>query len=931
MRKIFFLIVLLAGCMKAAAVVNSRIIISKEMALQTAKDAVGEGDYDYYIGETYWTFTPVSPKDVPVPSKAWLVFVDEEPNSGWEHPCKYVYVKKTEEIPVTSLVYEVIDAVCPPTYVKLEPLETKNRYGDAARMKPFVPKTNAPNPAAGNTYAVILDGGMSVTSHNERYWNDCSFLYQTLRNTYEVPKQNIKVIMSDGTSEEADLNTFEGTFESSPLDLDGDGYPDIEYSANKANLKAVLAELGSKLTDDDHLLLFVTDHGGYDHTKNSSFIYMWNNERLYPEELASYLEPVDAGFVTIVMGQCYSGGFIDKLQKTNRVIITACGEDEKSYSSTTVPFNEFLYHWTSAINGADALGKNVCTKSGISVIDAQAYAAVSDVYANNEAKFGSETPQLNYFTHSVVYDLSLSNIPPVVDLCFDEYKDPSVSELKTTSYRKIKGLIPFRHDFIKSYFDIDTRFYDNYFFWSNPYIWIRNQADGFEVHTTETPIIEDYKLIYMYVQVRNKGVKPYNKGNFGINSFWAKKGMVLTEREWKGQSAMSGDIDGGAFQNVLVRNTLDPGASAVIEMRKMFFLDDFHDLQENEEIPLCLLAFIRQTDDKSNFPVDSNAIAATWMTDKLGQSNVSLFCRNMSITDRFPDSLRVYVVNSRNGLEKWGLYLMNSDRLNSLLTEAKLSLKLSPNLMTSWNNGGQEGEDVEIDKNEQNTFLLTGAASKLQSLKMEPYQVGKMDLRCNFLAENGISDRKEYDVDIAMIDEKTGQCLGGETFRIIQQPRAAINPTIASVQTNGMTMLKAENLKEDVLYKWYDADGTLVGTGETFAVPAGKPQTAYQLKVEAKTDGAISYSEFVQAESSMIRSVDSQSNSSLVRVLLEGPAGERSTLRLASATGNAPVTEYAVESGATECCIPAEGLSSGVYQVSLMENGTLTGVKKFMK
>lgn len=929
MRKIFFLIVLLAGCMKAAAVVNSRIIISKEMALQTAKEAVGEGDYDYYIGETYWTFTPVSPKDVPVPSKAWLVFVDEEPNSGWEHPCKYVYVKKTEELLVFNPRCAVIDAVCPPIDVKLEPLETKNRYGDAARMKPFVPKTNAPNPAAGNTYAVILDGGMSVTSHNERYWNDCSFLYQTLRNTYEVPKQNIKVIMSDGTSEEADLNTFESTFESSPLDLDGDGYPDIEYSATRANLKTVLAELGSKLTDDDHLLLFVTDHGGYDHTKNSSFIYMWNNERLYPEELASYLEPVDAGFVTIVMGQCYSGGFIDKLQKTNRVIITACGEDEKSYSSTTVPFNEFLYHWTSAINGADALGKNVCTKSGISVIDAQAYAAVSDVYANNEAKFGSETPQLNYFTHSVVYDLSLSNIPPVVDLCFDKYKNPSVSVQKTTSYRAIKDFFSARHDFIKSYFGIDTRFSNNYFFWSNPYIWIRNQADGFEVHTTEKPIIEKEKDVYVYVKVRNKGVKTYDKSNVEVRTFWTESSIVPTEAQWKGYSTLN-NSQGGEFCTDDVEDVLAPGASTIVELNKAFSGKSLKALQK-DSAELCLLAYLRPSDSNVGFLVDSNAIAATWLTDKLGQSNVYHLHRNMLTTDRVSDSLRIQVVNSGNGLGKWGLYLMDSDRLNSLFTEARVSLRLSPNLMTSWNNGGQESEDIEIDKNEQNRFLLTGTASKLHSLKMEPYQAGKMGLQCNFLAENGISERKEYDVDFAMIDEETGQCLGGETFRIIQDPRAAINPTIASVQTNGMTMLKAENLKEDVLYKWYDADGTLVGTGETFAVPAGKPQTAYQLKVEAKTDGAISYSEFVQAESSMIRSVDSQSNSSLVRVLLEGPAGERSTLRLASATGNAPVTEYAVESGATECYIPAEGLSSGVYQVSLMENGTLTGVKKFMK
>lgn len=45
----------------------------------------------------------------------------------------------------------------------------------------------------------------------------------------------------------------------------------------------------------------------------------------------------------------------------------------------------------------------------------------------------------------------------------------------------------------------------------------------------------------------------------------------------------------------------------------------------------------------------------------------------------------------------------------------------------------------------------------------------------------------------------------------------------------------------------------------------------------------------------------------------------------------AKVEKHKVESGATTCTIPADGMPSGVYQVTLIENGTVTGTKKFTK
>lgn len=927
MKKIIFSLVLLLYCMVAEKV-SAQLSITPQKAVQFARSMVGNDSCDYYLSLLSSMTYPEEPSRNM--GETWLVFVDEEPNSGWEHPCKYVYIKRYQVLQRDSL-YFVVDSMCPPNNTKLVPMYKPNRYGEKAKMKPSVHKnlSNDPNPVAENTYAVILNGGMCKTSNNERYWNDCSFIYKTLRNTYGIPKPNIKVIMSDGTDEGIDMNSIVGGFVSSPLDLDDDSIPDIEYAATKANLQTVLNEMAQKLTDDDHLMIFVAGHGGYDSKKQSSYLYLWDKVKLYPNELNNYLEPIDAGFISIVMGQCNSGGFIDPLKKTNRIIATACAENERSYGSTTIPFEEFLYHWTSALNGYDAYGKKVSVKENIPIMDAQAYAARNDVYANDKTKYGHEVPQINYFTHSVAYDLSLANIPPVVDLCFDKYRTPVTSELMTRSYKKgffSEGPTHVDVSILNSYSGLDTKNKLNYLFWNNPYIWIRNQNDGKDVHVTEKPIIEAGKPIYVYTQVRNKGVKSYTDRRIGVKTFWTKSNAVPNLADWKGY-ATKDEYVGGEFSTKTVKDELQPGSTSIIEMNHYFTDDDLDTLQK-DDANLCILAYIKRQSDNEGFPVDSNDIAAVWDTDKLGQSNVIL--QELKYEDFLQaDILDVDLSNKSSSFKNWNIDVRISNYIDSIKSKANVALRLSPSLMTSWNNGNQQCINIKEVDRANCGFHVDGDSASLGVIKLQPYQRGKIGIKCNFFAENAITEKKQFDVDVAVRDNATGQILGGETFRIIQYPRPAINPHIETTKINGKTTLTATNVSENVIYKWYNEQGELVGEGNTFAVPAGVSASSYRVKAEALSDGAISYSAMEPAESSTIKSVQSDPGS--VNVIFEGPANSGTTLRLASATGNAPVTEYSVEAGSTVCNIPADNLASGVYQVTMVENGVVVGTKKFTK
>ncbi len=219
---------------------------------------------------------------------------------------------------------------------------------------------------ASNDYAVIISGGFDDENNWIRYWNDCSAMYSALVDVYDYLPSHIYVIMSDGTSSGLDRVlsvTYDSwgnpiyTRDSSPLDLDGNGTNDIQYSATKSNISTVFNTLSNILDEDDHLFVFTTDHGGHS-SGNDVYLYLWG-ETMTDDEFATELDKVDAGKITVTMEQCNSGGFIDDLSENGRIISTACLAAEESYALANLTYNEYVYHWISAVAGETPEGTTV--------------------------------------------------------------------------------------------------------------------------------------------------------------------------------------------------------------------------------------------------------------------------------------------------------------------------------------------------------------------------------------------------------------------------------------------------------------------------------------------------------------------------------------------------------------------------------------------
>ncbi len=201
-----------------------------------------------------------------------------------------------------------------------------------------------------NNYAVIINGGGNIGNNYITYWNDCSAYYKTLTQLYGYKAENIYVLISDGLNANNDRTLGNGAIDSSPWDLDGNGTNDIQYAATKANLSKVFTDLSKKITNQNYLFVYLTGPGGYDSIKGS-FITLWNEEFLFPEDFAKEIDKINASQITITISTSYSGGFISSLEgHSNRIIMTACREFESSERLT----NNSLFdsYWISAVNRA---------------------------------------------------------------------------------------------------------------------------------------------------------------------------------------------------------------------------------------------------------------------------------------------------------------------------------------------------------------------------------------------------------------------------------------------------------------------------------------------------------------------------------------------------------------------------------------------------
>ncbi len=292
-----------------------------------------------------------------VKNASWFIFADDLPGANWTHPCRYILIQPG------SQEMHIIEHRRPPEMIKNMKVIHRHtpeagrelKKSDDGEMQRTVPSRPLTARSAENLWSVIISGGGSQWSNYPRYWNDISSIYKCLVNYYEYLDDHIYVLCSDGTDPAPDK--YDGT--NSDPDLDGDGDDDIIYSATVDNLQTVFDELQTRIGPQDLLFVYATDHGdtegGWD-----TVLVMWNSADLQDNVFADMLDQIECRDVVTVWEQCYSGGFLDDLNGENRVFASAARYDEVSWAmAPDYIYDEFVFHWTAAVNWEDAYGNPV--------------------------------------------------------------------------------------------------------------------------------------------------------------------------------------------------------------------------------------------------------------------------------------------------------------------------------------------------------------------------------------------------------------------------------------------------------------------------------------------------------------------------------------------------------------------------------------------
>ena len=837
----------------------------------------------------------------------YVFFVDEEPDKGWAHKCSYIFVPNILRGRVDMLANTVRLQYNMPqkTDAEFVPISNTNRYpGENSSLKIKISPNSRTNSTALNshTYAVIISGGVSKYINHERYWNDCSYIYQVLRNKYNVNKENISVFMADGKSPAEDMRKADASgFASSPLDLDYDGIADINDSATKNNIRNVFSKLASKLTAEDQLFIYVIDHGGYDDDKAESYICLWNYENLYVSELSDMLDKINTPYISMVFGQCFSGGFVKQLEKPGRVIATACAENEYSWSCGDIPYDEFVFHWTNAINSLNAVSKEPV----FSDLNGNGFVSMEEAFIfarDNDRKTDKETPQFSSLNHSVCDDLSLSTVPKGFSLYLKDNAEDYGHEPST-----------------------------NEEFWISPDIWVRNNDDGLTNQESEAIKIaenESSKDVYIYMRIRNRGISAYNpnlkKQYYQI--YYANAALGIRPENWLGIACDENDI---VYGDKIISNSINKEIEAdgsTIVKYKWNVPDDLIDEMKHGYLHFCLLGRLSNMRGEE---IDRDEallkyLASVVSSNHLAQKNLSFIFTSDPNSNNIPLKIRS-VVDSEH---KYNIEFAPIDGSKDIFKDAEIGIGLSDNAFSNWEANGMIGKNFKMYEGKPNVIFMQDKGY-LNSLQLK--NTDELNITCHFKNSKITLGKDVYKLNIIQRDTETGKAVGGEAIYIIRElKREVIDPGIEIKDGPFSKQLEATNINEPVSYEWIDSGNKIIGNDKTLTL-SNNDIYKITLRATAKRDGAVGYASIDLNELLKIKEVGQNPFTSFLKVSLTNKTKKEMKLVLSSSMGLTDRIEYKLQEGEKEFSIPTSNVRTGEYILSLFDNGKLVDSRHVIK
>ncbi len=393
-------------------------------------------------------------------SSCYGYFVDNQPFANWSHPCKYCFVD-------ASLNHSMVSRDMPPK---------ANDLVDVSLCPRSMPN---PRPVAGDTtfirdyksadtehkWAVLICGNGSET----RFWFDLASVYTVLANVYGYQEAQEgeswngfvnRRIIATAPIDIKTLFILDNNNTSSALnETNPDGVGDFfnwsdvhEYAIHSyQNIRNIFSCFAGddyclqnyeseglrKLTQEDQLFVYITGHGSTQRIGDdtTSFFYVqegqgnnyYNCPKIYDDTLVSWLRDIDCSQITLVMQNCYSGGFIEKFLDDisnpdclckNRIGQSAASINGVSYAENYSVYvesnpvmgaeplaNEYTYYWTSAALGYYPFYKTKDYNGGV-VIDKGPWTPSGRIVGNGHMNWNDYFGQYEEAPSHVQYDVN---------------------------------------------------------------------------------------------------------------------------------------------------------------------------------------------------------------------------------------------------------------------------------------------------------------------------------------------------------------------------------------------------------------------------------------------------------------------------------------------------------------------------------------------
>ncbi len=770
--------------------------ISKESAYQILKTTILNNDWE---DKEIFVSTAIVSENTNIPTKdtfvispnykSWFFFVDEDPEAEWWHSCKYVFINSNNN-------FVVIDMLSPPNLTGMTALNSilPNSISiDTSNWHISVsPKSTS---ISANEYAVIISGGYEPLVNWPRYWNHCSAIYSSLVNIYNYDKNKIFVIMSDGTNPAADYNMGNRNnpvYNSLPLDLDGDGTNDVQYAATKANIAMVFDTLSQRITSDDNVFVFVTDHGG-----EGSTIALWNKIEMTKNEFKQEVNKINhAKSVNLCMVQCYGGGYTTALAGDNRVITTACSANGSAYAMPPYyQYSEFCYHWLSAVSGYTpdtkvTVDADYNNDNFVSMEEAFQYAKNEDTRPEIPQYSSPTNPNVGaYLTLSGLLDVDLYTR----DNSSDSGTEPLVNILDG--------------------------------FNDSPDIWLRREPDGGTTHQLGRQGEENY----VYIRVHNRG----ENTSFGsdVVKLYIKRAGIGTN-VWNEDWTMIGET---------FIPQIPSGESVVVRIDAEFpTYNNFEWSQNLPDVSYALLTRIESDFDDVTYTEFEN----TGM-NVIQNNNIS--CKNVVMTnavlldDVITDVAIAGINNSTDEMLFTSLKFSSpiNEYGNPLSSEAEIRIIFPIELVELW----ESFDKIGLEHINDTTFRVIEDNAMLGNICIPSKYEGLVKVQINFLTEE-YSEKDKFEYVIEQYVPGSEEMQNRLTVLVDKNQRDNLFSAKCGedlvVKENTIITLSAEDIGENAVYNWYNTSGDFVDRGRNISVTASSTEK-YTLEVIAKADGYKDY------------------------------------------------------------------------------------------